>query len=627
VEFDVTLGLAPWGRFDDLVDGTALLFRPCQRELAAIHASEVVPLLAEVEAASERGWWAFGYVAYEAAAGLDADLPVVATSGGDGSGDKLPLAWFGLCRSAAEVPPVPAPADGPQPYTAGAWVPTWSRPAYRDAFGRVKEALAAGRTYQCNLTTAMESSFSGDTEDLYRHLIHAQRGHYGAYLDLGRHVIASASPELFFEWAGGELRTRPMKGTAPRGRNTAEDARQRARLLDSPKERAENVIIVDLLRNDLSRVAETGTVAVTALLTPERYETVWQLTSDITAATGSGIGLVDVFRALFPCGSVTGAPKISTMGLIKDLEARERGVYCGAIGVVAPRSARYRARFSVAIRTVHVDRGSRRSSYGVGSGLTWSSDPDSEYDEIQAKAAILHHRTADFQLLETMLYIPGAGIRNLGRHIGRLADSAAYFGFPLSAEEARRRVLAAADGADRSRIRLLLSRDGSMAAEVSAPPAAPDRDVRLAVDLDPIDSGQAWFLHKTTRRTPYAVRAARHPDADDVVMVNEHGHVTETTVANIAVRLDGLWFTPPTSDGCLPGVERGRLIEMGLLHERSLSIADLHAATAIALVSSLRGWRSGCLLAAGQARVSASGTGGTSRAALMSASLRRNCAG
>jgi para-aminobenzoate synthetase/4-amino-4-deoxychorismate lyase len=572
-----------------------MLFRPCERELAAIHASEVAPLLAEVEAASERGWWAFGYVAYEAAAGLDTALPVASTSGGDGSGDKLPLAWFGLCRSAAEVPPAPAPADGQRSYTAGAWVPAWSRSAYRDAFVRVKDALAAGNTYQCNLTTMMESSFSGDTEELYRDLVHAQRGHYGAYLDLGRHVIASASPELFFEWTGSELRTRPMKGTASRGRNTAEDARQRAGLLESPKERAENVIIVDLLRNDLSRVAETGTVAVTALLTPERYETVWQLTSEVTAATGSGIGLVDVFRALFPCGSVTGAPKISTMGLIRDLEARDRGVYCGAIGVVAPRTARYRARFSVAIRTVHVDRGSSRSSYGVGSGLTWSSDPDSEYTEIQAKAAILHRRAVDFQLLETMLYIPGEGIRNLDRHIGRLADSAGYFAFPLSAGDARRRVLAAADGADRSRIRLLLSRDGSVTVELSAPPGPPGRDVRLAVDPEPIDSGQPWFFHKTTRREPYAVRAARHPDADDVVMVNEHGHVTETTVANIAVLLDGLWITPPVGDGCLPGVERARLIETGLLQERTLRPADLHAATAIALVSSLRGWRNATL--------------------------------
>jgi para-aminobenzoate synthetase/4-amino-4-deoxychorismate lyase len=459
----------------------------------------------------------------------------------------------------------------------------------------VKDALAAGNTYQCNLTTMMESPFSGDTGELYHDLIHAQRGHYGAYLDLGRHVIASASPELFFEWSGSKLRTRPMKGTVPRGRTTAEDARQRARLLGSPKERAENVIIVDLLRNDLSRVAGTGTVAVTALLTPERYETVWQLTSEVTAATGPGIGLAGVFRALFPCGSVTGAPKISTMGLIKDLEARARGVYCGAIGVVAPRTARYRARFSVAIRTAHVDRGSGRAQYGAGSGLTWSSDPDSEYDEIQAKAAILHRRTADFQLLETMLYIPGEGIRNLGRHLTRLADSAGYFGFPLSAGDARRRVLAAADGADRSRIRLLLSRDGGIAVERSAPPRAPGRDVRLAVDLDPIDSGQPWFFHKTTRREPYAVRAARHPGADDVVIVNEHGHVTETTVATIAARLGGLWITPPTSDGCLPGVERARLIETGLLRERTLRPADLHAATGIALVSSLRGWRSAAL--------------------------------
>jgi para-aminobenzoate synthetase/4-amino-4-deoxychorismate lyase len=568
-----------------------MLFGRCERELVAVRASEVAPLIAEVAAATECGWWAFGYVGYEAAAGLDEDLPVVSMAGGDG----LPLAWFGLCRSAADVPPAPAPANAQRSYAAGAWVPAWSRAAYRDAFGRVKEALGSGHTYQCNLTTMMETSFSGDTEELYRDLIHAQRGHYGAYLDMGRHVIASASPELFFEWTGDKLLTRPMKGTATRGPDAAQDARQRASLLENPKERAENVIIVDLLRNDLSRVAETGTVAVTALMTPERYETVWQLTSEITATVGSEISLVDVFRALFPCGSVTGAPKISTMRLIKALEARERGVYCGAIGVVAPRAAGYRARFSVAIRTVHVDRGSGRCEYGVGSGVTWSSDPDSEYDEILAKAAILHRRTADFQLLETMLYLPGEGIRNLGRHIERLADSAGYFGFPLSVQDARRRVLAAADGADRSRIRLLLSREGSIAVELSAAPEAPGRDVRLAVDLDPIDSSQLWFVHKTTRREPYALRAARHPGADDVILVNERGHVTETTIANIAVRLDGHWVTPPASDGCLPGVERRRLLETGVLRERTLRPADLLTASDIALVSSVRGWRSATL--------------------------------
>jgi para-aminobenzoate synthetase/4-amino-4-deoxychorismate lyase len=240
---------------------------------------------------------------------------------------------------------------------------------------------------------------------------------------------------------------------------------------------------------------------------------------------------------------------------------------------------------------VQVDRGSGRSRYGVGSGLTWSSDPDSEYDEILAKAAILHRRMTDFQLLETMLYIPGAGIRNLDRHFARLADSAGYFGFPLCVEDARRRVLAATGGADRFRVRLLLARDGRITVELSAAPEAPRRAVRLAVDLDPIDSSQPWYCHKTTRREPYALRAGRHPDADDVVLVNERGHVTETTVANIAVRLDGQWITPPASDGCLPGVERGRLIEAGLLRERTLTPADLTAASAIALVSSLRGWR------------------------------------
>jgi para-aminobenzoate synthetase/4-amino-4-deoxychorismate lyase len=369
----------PWARFDDLRAGTALRCPPPFRVLTARTPADVVPVLAEVERATAAGHWAFGHLGYEAAAGLDPALPVHPPDP-----DAPPLAWFGLCAAPTAVPPV-----GPVARPRVDWQPDWSDADHRRAVGRVREHIAAGDTYQVNLTDRLRARVPGDPAELYAGLAVAQGGVYNAYLDLGRHVIASASPELFFEWDGDRLRTRPMKGTAARGRTADEDRRQAERLRSSPKERAENLMIVDLLRNDVSRVARVGTVDVPGLFVLERYPTVWQLTSEITARTRPDVGLVDVFRALFPCGSVTGAPKRASMQLIRDLEAGPRGVYCGAIGLVAPPGAPFRARFSVAIRTAVLDRETGAAVYGAGGAITWSSDPDAERAELLAKTAIL----------------------------------------------------------------------------------------------------------------------------------------------------------------------------------------------------------------------------------------------
>ena len=369
-----------WARFDDLTAGTALRCPPPRRVLAAHRPEEVVPVLAEVERATAAGEWAFGHLSYEAAAGLDPGLVVR-----DPEPDGVPLVWFGLGDPPVATPPVGVPGGAP----ARSWRPDWSDGEHAAAVAVVRDHIAAGETYQCNLTDRLRAEDVGDPEALYADLVLAQRGAANAYLDLGRHVIASASPELFFEWSGDLLRTRPMKGTAPRGSTAAADRAAAAALRASAKEQAENLMIVDLLRNDLGRVARPGTVAVPALFSLERYPTVWQLTSEVTARTRADVGLVDVLRALFPCGSVTGAPKARTMRLIRDLEPTPRGVYCGAIGLVAPPGQQFRARFGVAIRTVVVDRATGRAVYGVGGGITWDSDPAAERAELRAKAAVL----------------------------------------------------------------------------------------------------------------------------------------------------------------------------------------------------------------------------------------------
>ena len=573
-----------WARFDDLRSGTALRCPAPDRILVAEHPGEVVGVLAEVQRATDSGRWAFGYVAYEAAAGLDPQLAVhPSTPMG------MPLVWFGICDEPVPVPPLqPAGAD---PALTARWRPTWTPAGHAQGVREVRERIAAGDTFQCNLTVRMSGRVPGDPVLLYRDLALGQRGAYNAYLDLGRFAVASASPELFVERRGDAGRLRPMKGTERRGRDRDEDRRLAHRLRSSPKELAENVMIVDLMRNDIGRIAEIGSVDVPALFTVERFETVLQLTSDVTARLPPGTGLVELFRALFPCGSVTGAPKASSMEIIRSLEPDPRGVYCGAIGLVGPPDAPVRARFSVAIRTAVVDRSSGEAVYGTGGGITWGSEASAEHAELLAKAAVLSARPREFELLETMRHDPERGLRNRERHLHRLAASAEHLGFRFDLPTARRVLAVRLAGEPAARVRIRLRRDGTLAVDVEALPAPSAGPVLLAVDDDPVDPRETWLYHKTSLREPYDRRRERRPDVDDVIMVNTRGELTEVTRASLAVELDGCWWTPPLEAGCLPGVERARLLEMDRLQERVLRVADLERAEGVAVLSSLRGWR------------------------------------
>ncbi len=407
---------------------------------------DVLPTLAAAEGAAARGLWVAGFVTYEAAPGLDPSL-VVRPRPPDDPFSRLPLAWFAMFQQRQETV-LPSPRDEAPP--SDAWVPTVDRARYDLAIATIREHIAAGDTYQVNHTLRLRSTVEGDERGLYRDLCYAQRGAHAAYLNAGRYRILSASPELFFRLDGDRLTTRPMKGTAPRGRWLAEDDATRERLTASVKDRAENAMIVDLLRNDLGRIARPGTVRWAKVFEPERFETVWQLTSTVTADLEPGTGVPDVFRALFPSGSITGAPKVRTMGIIADLEDSPRGVYCGAVGFLAPASAGPpSASFNVAIRTVVVDAESGTAEYGVGGGITWDSSPAGEYDETVAKARVLTARRPPFELLESMRRDPGEPIRRLEQHVERLRSSAAYFGFAFD-EAAVRATMDAAGGGHRS---------------------------------------------------------------------------------------------------------------------------------------------------------------------------------
>lgn len=567
-------------RFDDVLAGTAWVFHSPRRVLTARSLDEVTDLLAEVDRATRGGAWAWGYVSYEAAPAFDTALRVRPPDG-------LPLARFAL----GSAPAIERCIDAPQNPLPGHWRLGWTAADHADRVRRIRESIADGDAYQVNLTNHLYKESTADPMELYAALVHAQRGSYNAFLDFGDHVIASASPELFFRWDDRGLTVRPMKGTAPRGATNEEDALALATLTASAKERAENVMIVDLMRNDLSRVAEVGSVRVQSLLEAERYETVWQLTSTITAEPRPGTTLADVFAALFPCGSVTGAPKAAAMGLIARLESQPRGPYCGAIGMVAPPGAPFRCRFSVGIRTAVIDRTSGTASYGAGGAITWDSDASAEYRELRTKAAVLDQPAVDFQLLETLRFEPGSGLRNLDRHLRRLLDSAAYFGFRADRDDLNRRIQCAVAGlpTEPRRVRMLLARDGTLTVEHAAMPAAGE-PVALAVDTAVTTTGR-WTRHKTTRRDQYEAAAERHPDADDVILLDSEGQILETTRANLAVKIDGRWCTPPLSSGCLPGIERQLLIDSGDLIERAISASELPSFQDIAVVSSLRGLR------------------------------------
>ena len=422
----------------------------------------------------------------------------------------------------------------------------------------MRERIARGDTYQCNLTVRMRGHVDGDLLSLYRDLALGQRGAYNAYLDLGRFVIVSASPELFFSRSGDELLLRPMKGTARRGRDLAEDRRRAATLRTSTKERAENVMIVDLVRNDVARVADVGGVRVPALCRVERYETVFQLTSDVTARLRSGVGLGELFRALFPSGSVTGAPKASTMDLIRELETTPRGVYCGAIGIVGPPATPVPARFNVAIRTAVVDRDSGEAVYGVGGGITWGSNAEAEHAEVVAKTAVLHHRHEDFELLETMRYSPDLGRSAPGPAPTAPGGLRRVLGFPVrpvddhgGTEHTAGRARAVARPAPPMSRRGRRHRRGGT--------CRPRRRAWSALRWTPRRSTCARcpcrLFHKTSLRAPYDRRRHRHGGVDEVIMINERAELTEGTRVNLAVRLEGRWWTPPLSSGCLPGVE------------------------------------------------------------------------
>ncbi|MDY0384192.1 aminodeoxychorismate synthase component I [Trichlorobacter sp.] len=561
--------------------GTSWLFDSHRTTLAAFNPAQVPMVLRQAEAAAAAGCYAVGFVAYEAAAALNPHLPALPPLPG------LPLAWFAIYGARHACPP----AQHPSPNRPLPLQPRLTAEQYSHAISALHDAIAAGESYQVNYTFPLTGRCHGNPLSLYQAMLDNQRPPFGALLDTGNHLILSASPELFFQRQGQRIVTRPMKGTALRGRFPAEDAAQAAALAASPKEQAENLMIVDLLRNDLGQIAQTGSVQVEQLFALEHYPTVHQLTSTVSASLLPRTDLEAIFRALFPCGSVTGAPKRRSMELIARHEARPRGVYCGAIGLLEPGGD---AIFSVAIRTLLLDRQTSSCSMGVGSGITWDAKTDAEYAECHAKAAFLNMQPPP-RLLES-LRLENGHYPLLERHLTRLAWSAGRLGHHYNAELIEQRLLEhAANRPGIHKVRLLLAADGEL--EITSAPIEPDSaPLRLALSSRTIDPDDQSLYLKTETRQRYDAARQEQPAADEVLLVNRQGQLTEGSYHNLVLRLDGRLMTPPLTCGLLPGVMREELLAQGTIHEQMLYPADLGQAEEIWLINAVRGWRCAQLL-------------------------------
>jgi para-aminobenzoate synthetase / 4-amino-4-deoxychorismate lyase len=586
--------VSPYVLLDDSLTpgGRSLLYTDPERIVAAYAPDEVENALELVEAGLARGLHAAGFFAYELGYCLEPKLKHLCPGA-----PSVPLLWLGLFRA-------PRPLDE---LRTRAWLDdhgaagraaisdltlSWTRAHYDGAFAKVQDYIAAGDVYQINLTLKYHFEFAGDPVALYAALRRKQRVAYGALIRTGERDVLSLSPELFFRREGKHISARPMKGTSARGRTPREDARLKTWLAVDEKQRAENLMIVDLLRNDLGRVARIGSVEVTDLFTVETYRSVHQMTSGITAELRSDMGLKDMLRALFPCGSVTGAPKVRAMEIIRELEAAPRGVYTGAIGHIAPAGD---AQFNVAIRTVVLS--GNRGEMGIGSGIVSDSKVDSEFDECLLKAHFLTKLDPPFELIETLRFEPASGFHLLERHLTRLQASAAHFAYPFSREA----VLAALD-AEAARVeaplvmvRLLLAEDGTITV-TSTGITLPTEDTvwRFVISDQRLNEKDAFFYHKTTRRQFYEREMERQKaltGCDEVVFLNSKGELTEGTRTTLFIELDGRLFTPALACGLLPGTLREELLDLprAAASEAVLTPQDVIAADRIYLGNSVRG--------------------------------------
>lgn len=580
-------------RFDPANRHSYLFLNPTRR-IIANRLDDIPRLFHEIEIALDQGLWVAGYLSYECGYHFEPVSDVVPKS----------LAWFGAYeqvkifdhfrtvqdRDQASGPDESASAARCEPIAASIELEI-SKESYVAAIARIKEQLAAGNTYQVNFTDRLAFNSPLSAAAMFTALSAQQHVAYSAFLNVEGQSIVCLSPELFFATQGDRIVTRPMKGTMPRGLDLADDERLADLLRNDEKNRSEHVMIVDLLRNDLGRICRSGSVEVKDPFSVERYDTLHQMTSTVVGNLRAGMTFYDIFRGLFPSGSITGAPKHRTMQIIHELERQRRGVYTGAIGFISPNRS---SAFNVAIRTLVMQDG--EVTMGVGGGIVADSKPEDEYRECLLKASFLTRRIEPFQLIETMLW--DGEFTLLNRHLDRMESSALYFGFPFD----RARITATLfdlcksppfKSGSRRRVRLTLAADGRAATEVSDCPYE-SSEISIWLTDERISSSDPFRRHKTTRRDPLdrLYKKAREHGFDEVIFANENGDITEGAISNIFIERRGNLVTPPVTSGLLPGILRRHILETreGSL-EAVLKVDDLKSADVIYLCSSLRGLR------------------------------------
>ncbi len=568
------------------------LFLEPETVLQANDYSEIESFLKKFDAFQESGCYLAGFFSYEFGYHFEKFEPPLPL--------KKPLAWVGVFKKPFVFNHKTGSFDGPNPPHAEnvrlkSSEHSLTRPQfnlkfaiYERAIARIKEYLLQGDSYQINFTGKFTFGFTGSPLSLYRNLRQKQPVGYGAFLQTGDFSLLSLSPELFFRiGADGKITTRPMKGTAHRGRTLQEDIIRAEWLANDAKSRAENLMIVDLLRNDLNRITQSGSVRVPQIFEVEKFATLFQMTSTVEGRLLPGIRPSRVLRALFPCGSVTGAPKIRSMKIIRELEKEPRGAYTGALGFWAPDG---RAAFNVAIRTIRLENG--RGVMGSGGGIVWDSEPAAEFRECLLKANFLTQMVQPFSLIETLLW--DGKFTFLPEHLKRMADSAEYFDFPFDKEKilrALKQVEAGFPEGKRYRVRLLLTQNGQVAVQSAALGSPPGKHRKVALASIHTNSSDPFLFHKTTRRKLYDdyYQLAADQGFSEILFRNERDEITEGAISNVFIKVKGCYFTPPLECGLLNGIYREYLMKtLKDVREKVITVSDLLSADEILLCNSVR---------------------------------------
>ena len=568
---------SPYILLDDQVSHELRYYTQPVEIIEAQAVSEVAPALARLKDYHSKGYYLAGYLSYDLGFALEPKVSALMPKDRDG-----PLLQFGVFKSVSDNAPIECLYTSHVPDLK--LTPHWSETNYRKRFDRVMDYIRAGDVYQINLTFPMTGSFEGTAETLYAAFRHRQKGRYGGIVSLGSGPeIISLSPELFFHKQSREMAMRPMKGTRPRAKYSQDDNALREEMQSDEKSKAENLMIVDLLRNDLSRVSETGSVKVPELFSLETYSTLHQMTSRVTSQLTPQSEFSDIFKSLFPCGSVTGAPKIRAMEIIDELEESSRGAYCGGLGYIDPNGD---ACFNVAIRTLILENTKLR--YNVGSGLVLDSDPADEYAECLLKADVLCAPSPD--LIETFLWEAGKGAPRLNAHQKRLESSAAAMEYPFNSKAFNAALTPLRDEIKDQRVKVTLNSAGEFI--MVHEEYKPLEKLSFALSKYPLSSQVQMSAHKISNRQFYdneRNRIKALTSAGETVFLNENGELCEGSFTSLFIEKEGQLFTPHLSAGLLPGILRAQFIESGKAREATLTVKDLLSADKVYLGNSLRG--------------------------------------